>query len=61
MVIAVFIDMVTWEGRREGQRVARLREITQAAMTDAGVELAEFTVEKTGLFFQEIVRISAKY
>ncbi|MCF7876353.1 TIGR00341 family protein [Candidatus Bipolaricaulota bacterium] len=60
-VIAVFLGTMTWEVRRKGHRVAKLRELTQTAMTDAGVELTEFTVEKTGLFFQKIVGVSAEY
>ncbi|MBS3786684.1 TIGR00341 family protein [Candidatus Bipolaricaulota bacterium] len=61
MVIAVFLGTMTWEARRVGHRVARLRKLTQAAMTDAGAELTEFTPEKTGLFFEKIVGISAEY
>jgi len=61
LVIAVFLGTMTWEVRRESKRVTRLREITEAAMRDEGVELTEFTVEKTGLFFQKIVGVSAEY
>ncbi|MBS3736023.1 MAG: TIGR00341 family protein [Candidatus Bipolaricaulota bacterium] len=61
LVIAAFLGTMTWEVRRESQRVTKLREITKSAMAEAGVELTEFSSEKTGLFFQKIVGISAEY
>ncbi len=61
LVIAVFLGTVTWEVRRVAHRASRLRELTQTSMAEAGVDLAEFNVEKTGLFFQKIVGISAEY
>jgi uncharacterized membrane protein len=61
LVIAVFLGMMTWEVRKEGQRATRLREITREMTANAGAELSEFEVEKSGLFFQKIVGVSVEY
>jgi len=61
LVIAVFLGMMTWEVRKESQRAAKLREITREMATNAGADLSEFEVEKSGLFFQKIVGVSVEY
>ncbi|MFB6291310.1 MAG: TIGR00341 family protein [Candidatus Bipolaricaulia bacterium] len=61
LVIAVFLGLMTWEVRREARLETRLQKITETILTEANANLTEFSVKKTGLFFQKIVGISAEY
>lgn len=61
LVIATFLAFVTLEMREQTQTTVSLKKLTRETLQEAGAKMSSFEVEKSGLFFEEIVSVFVEY